>query len=286
MQITVYLDIIFLVQFIIILFVLYFTAILIREHIVIWKMICAAFFGAGILLPFIQIPHLLIGKNAIIVSFIISIGTVLIAFGIRKGFWKKWFLSTTIMIFLSGVMNYLRYAFCIQSLTFLIWIGFFLLSVLTIYFIFIIINEIVHHDNYLYLIKLQHGKHSVTDYVYLDTGNMLWDPYFLKPVILIDESMIKKLMTEEEILLLDTYKKKGYIDYEKGIEKNREKQKCFHEIPYKCVGKISGKLLCFLVEDVYILDLDKRLKNQPIAIVTNQLFFGKKYRGLLNRECI
>lgn len=286
LQIKIYLDIIFFINFICDFFVLLLTGIILKQKIVFWRIIIGAAFGSGMLLPLLISPYMLVKKTGIFVFLGISMGAVFISYGRNGGIIKKWFLSTTIMILLGGMMNFIRNTMGITSVKFVIWLGLFIGSGTLSFFIMTILKNILRKENYKYLIKIKNNEKLVFDFVYLDTGNMLRDPIFGKPIILLSEELVKKCMTEDEIIVLNDYKKDGFINYEKVARKKNQRKDYFHEIAYQSVGNPSGKLLCFLVEEIWITDLKKELKKQPIAIAPSELFAGKEYQGLLHRDCI
>lgn len=246
-----------------------------------------ASFGAGMLLPLVYFPYLLMGKLGIAACVGISMGAVAISFGRKNGgFIKKWFLSTTIMFLLGGIMNYLKRitddTFMQLSVWMILFTGSSLCGIIALYFWKYTIQK---KDN-IYLIKVKHENQVAVDQVYLDTGNMLWDPLFYKPVIMLSEGFVIRCMTKEEKEIIEEYREKGKLNFEKILTCNTQKKACFHEITYQSVGNPSGKLLCFLVEEIHINGCDRILKKQPIAIGPSFLFEGKEYQGLLHRECI
>lgn len=287
MQITVYLDIIFLINFIADFFVLLLTGIVIKQKIVFWRVLAGALFGAGSLLPLILYPDLLTGKTGIILCAGISMGAVAISFGRKNGgVVKKWFLSTTIMVLMGGMINYLRYITGITSITLCIWILLFAGSGTGCFYTIHFLQKIIHKKEHIYLIRIKHGKREAVDYVYLDTGNMLWDPLFSKPVILLSENFVRRCLTEKEKEFIEEYKRKGHMNYGDRIVLDTQKKVCFHEIAYQSVGNSSGRLLCFLIEEIDLGKKEQVLTRQPVAIGSDELFKGKEYQGLLHPECI
>ena len=287
MQVTVYLDVVFFINFIVDFFVLLLTGIIMKQKIVFLRLLIGAVFGAGLLLPLTLYPYFLTGKTGIILCTGISMGAVAISFGRKNGgLVKKWFLSTTILVLLGGIMSYLRYMAGITSIRFTVWLLLFAggggLSFCMIY----CLQKMIHKKDNIYLIQIKHGNMETVDYVYLDTGNMLWDPLFCKPVILLSENLVRRCMTEEEKVFVEEYRIRGQINYKNQMLLDAQKKVCFHEIAYQSVGNPSGKLLCFLIEEIDIKDSDTRLVKQPVSIGPANLFEGREYQGLLHRECI
>lgn len=287
MQITVYLDIIFIINFIADFFVLLLTGLILKQRIVLWRLIIGAVFGAGMLLFFVLSPLLLSGTAGIAFCIGISMGAVAISFGRKNGgLIRKWFLSTTIMILIGSVMNYLKYISGETVFQICKWLLCFIASGACIYFLLLYFRQVMQKEKDIYLIEIKHGEHITVNQVYMDTGNFLWDPLFEKPVILLSESLVKSCLTEEEINIIEQYKKNGRLDYKDVLTNKMQKRVCFHEIAYKSVGNSSGRLLCLLMEKINILDAGRILTKQPVAIGPESLFEGKSYQGLLHRKCI
>lgn len=287
MQITIYLDVIFLINFIVDFIVLYITGIIIKRKIHIWKVTVGALVGAILLLVFILTPSWLMGWKGIVITIGITMGAVAIPYGEKKlSFIRIWFLSTTIMVLIGGVMNYIQYIFSISVLQMLQWIVIFVISSAGILVLFISMRKTVNDNDHIYVVQIQHGNRTIVETVYLDTGNLLIDPMFRKPVLVLCENVVSQCFIEEERLVLEHYKKFGRIDYNCILSCQTQKRVCFHEITYQSVGQSSGKMLCFLVDQVSVLGSGKVLLRQPVAIVPETLFEGKKYKGLLHKECI
>lgn len=287
MQITIYLDVIFLINFVADFFVLFLTGVILKQNIVLWRVIAGAAFGAGMLLFFILSPRLFTRVTGIAIYVGISMGAVAISYrGKIRDLFREWFLSTTIMILIGSIMNYLKYIFHTDSLRICKWCLYFIGSGLCIFVIIYGLRDAIQTEEHVYLIRLRHGGLSTVVPVYLDTGNMLRDPLYGKPVIVLSEEAVKNCLTREEKSIIEQYWKSGRLDYSTVLTSKIQRRDCFHEIVYQSVGNPSGRMLCMLIEEVNICDLNRLLKKQPIAIGPGDLFEGKLYQGLLHRECI
>ncbi|MCM1497974.1 MAG: sigma-E processing peptidase SpoIIGA [Clostridium sp.] len=287
MQITVYLDIIFVINFIADFFVLFLTGKILRQKILWWRLIAGAAFGAGILLFFVLMPGLLNGPVGILGCIGVSMGAVAISYGRRQGgLIRKWFLSTTMMILIGSLMNYLRYLLGATVLQLAKWLLLFMFSSIIIFVLLHCLYRTASQTQNIYLILVKHGERMAVDQVYMDTGNFLWDPLFEKPVILLSERFIESLLTQEEMEIIQRYRESGKLDYAALPLGALQQKDCFHEITYESVGESSGKLLCLLLEEIDIQGGGNTLKRQPVAIAPARLFEGKIYQGLLHRECI
>lgn len=287
MQVTIYLDIIFFINFLTDLFALYLTGKVMKQRIAVWRLVSGALFGAGALLPFLTVPSLLYGKTGVIICMGINMGAVSISLGRKNGgIIKKWFLSTTIMILLGGVMNCLRYKIGISTITFFVWFCMFLGSAVICIVLIRFWKWRLHKQNAIYSVEIRNGRQLLTAKFFLDTGNMLLDSLYGKPVMILSEEAVKECLEEEERRFIEQYNISGQMDFEKMLVCNLLRKDSFHEIAYQSVGSPTGKLLCFLADEVQIEGSERILKRQPIAIASSVLFRGKEYEGLLHSECI
>lgn len=287
MQITIYIDVIFLVNFIANFSVLLLTGRIMKKKIRIWRVTLGAMFGAALLLVFVFLPSWFIGWKGIVISVGISMGAVAIPYGERNiSFVWTWFLSTTIMVLIGGIMNYIRYIYAISVLQLMQWFIVFFVSGLCVLVLLSSMRKTMKSNDHIYLVQIRHGNRTIVESVYLDTGNLLMDPMFRKPVLVLCENVVNQCLIEEEKLILEDYKKNGRLDYNCILSCRTQKNVCFHEIPYRSVGQTSGKMLCMLMEQVCVLGKNKVLYKQPVAIVPETVFAGKEYKGLLHKECI
>jgi len=105
LQITVYLDLIFIINFLVDLYVLSITGKLMHQKIKGLRIGLGALFGSTVFLPCILHPGLLMGISGIILMIVISMGAVAISLGREGGFIRKWSLSTTIMVIFGGIFQ-------------------------------------------------------------------------------------------------------------------------------------------------------------------------------------
>lgn len=287
LQITVYFDVIFLINFIVDFTVLYLTGVITKKKIRFVKLIIGAVFASMSLLVFILFPFLLIGWKGIFILVGISIGAVAIPYWERRwSFVRTWFLSTTIMVLIGSIMNYLRYIFHIAILQILQWTLLFAVSVICIMVFLLCLRKTIKRNNNMYLVQIKHREKMVLETLYMDTGNLLIDPIFQKPVVVLSENVVCKCMIEEEQLIVEQYIKSGRLNYDDLLSCQTQKTVCFHEISYQSVGSMSGKILCMLMDEMRVLGEDSVLIKQPVAIVSDDLFAGRVYQGLLHKECI
>lgn len=281
MHIILYLDIFLFLNFVVDLYCLCLTGYLMKQRMKWFRLIGGAMVGAGMLLPFMMYPESLIGIKGIFWSAGISMGAVEIALGRKGGLIKKWALATTILILLGGTMNSLQIRFQITSFSFGIWMLFFLSCAGAGMLLCVNVKETVHKGNTLYSIQMKRGIRKRKGVVLLDTGNRLRDSLFGKPVIVMSDHFLNAIFTTEERRFIQTYQENGYIDYESLLFLDTQRKMCFHEIAYQSIGNPSGRMLCFIAEEVVVPERACVFHKQPVAIGRDSLFADKTYDGLL-----
>ena len=109
---------------------------------------------------------------------------------------------------------------------------------------------------------LEFGDRKLFATALMDTGNKLYDPFYHKPVILVDEKMIGEMLT---------YCK----------EKCPEK---LHFIPFHSVGKENGLLEGITFDYVNIRWQNKQMKfkNVIAASTKESLYKGKEYQVIFH----
>ena len=304
MQVTVYLDLIFIINFLVDFYVLAITGILFHRKLSMVRIGLGALFGSLTLLPCMLFPKLIMGFGGVVIMTGISMGAVMISLGNTGGLIKKWFLSTTIMVLFGGVFSLLKSRFGVLHITFYTWLIFIFASGIIVWIVIGFIVRQRKERNNICRIYIQNQGRMLEEDVLMDTGNRLWDSRFDRPVMLLSEELVKKIVSHKEYELIKEYKTKGYIDYSNPILLKTQKT-CFHEISFQSVGKMSGKLLCFLIDEIYVVEASesgsikdmvqikknegrriddsnvRHYRKQPCAVADEKLFIGKAYKGLL-----
>lgn len=281
MHIILYLDLFVFLNFVVNLYCLCITGYLVKQRIRWFRLIGGAMFGAVMLLPFMRNPERLMGMQGLFWSAGISMGAVGIALGRKGGLIRKWVLATTILMVLGGIMNCLQIHWKITSFSFGIWMLFFTSCAGAGILVCASIREVLHKGNILYPIQVNRGSRKRKGMVLLDTGNRLQDGLFGKPVIVMSDHFLNAIFTTEEQQFIQTYQENGYLDYDDLLSLDTQKKMCFHEITYQSVGNSSGKMLCFIAEEVIVSEKKQILHKQPVAIGRDVLFADKIYDGLM-----
>lgn len=182
---TIYIDLLLLVNFLFDLLLLLTVNIALKRYSKISRLILASLFGEVTLLSLIlPISSYLL----IILKFILGIFLCIIAFGYKNfkyTFYNVLYLYMTSII-LGGFTYYLSVEF--QNINYLL----LLISPLILYVFIKSIKALKEIKNYYYKIKIvfENGK-ALELTSFLDTGNKLIDPITNKPIILINKKLLK-----------------------------------------------------------------------------------------------
>lgn len=285
MQIILYFDVIFLMNFIAEYVVLFITSKMCSQNVKKRRLILGALLETILFLLLFVFP---IGKKRLFgVLYLVgsSMGIIALTFG-KKALIKKWFCSTTILFLLGSLMNYLRmqngqtvYGLCKWMLIF--WGASIIVMGMVCF-----LKQRKTFFSQLYTVVIKHRKREAKFLVYVDTGNFLKDPFLGRPVALVSEKIAFHCMTPKLRQVYENYKETGRLNYCQLPLEDGKTTELFFEITYQSVGNASGKLFCFLVDCMQIVEQEKRMKKQPIAIAPSYVFEGKEYQGLLYAECL
>lgn len=285
MQITLYLDIIFCINTLANYIVLWITSCIMKEKTSMLRLFAGALTGAGLLILFLCLPRrypVITG----VASFVgISMGTIFITFG-RIGFIRKWFCSTTIMFLTGSIMNYVKMITNQTVLTFCCWLFLFMAAILVTAFLVYAGRKNARVAENFFTVLLHNADKQVYCKVFLDTGNLLKDPLFGKPVLLVSKTIAEGCLNEEGCRMIEMYEKEKKIDYSQMLKSNAQQKNCFHEIAFCSVGNPSGRLLCFLVDELKVEGKTDIHRKQPVAVAPSYLFQETEYQGLIHRECL
>jgi len=195
----VYIDIIFLINFILDLLLLCTINIVLKRYTKLYKLLLGALFGSVSLLSlFISINSYLL----FICKFIMALIMCLIAFGyrnIRYTFYNILYLYICSII-LGGFLYYLRIEFIYSNKDFVFYyeglpVNYIWLIIICPFILFVFIksiNALKEVKNYYYKVNIIFNNGYILNISgFLDTGNKLIDPVTNKPVILLSKKIIK-----------------------------------------------------------------------------------------------
>lgn len=206
----IYLDIILILNFLIDLILIFAVAIILRRHTNLKKII------KGTLIGSLSILSLLFNISSfilIIIKVLIAFIMVITVFGFKnlKYTLKNLFYLYTSSIVLGGFLYMLELELCYSNKGLLFYhnglkLNFsvlLLISPIIIYYYIRQLKELKENYSKYYNIDiyLKNGK-IVELSAFLDTGNKLIDPYFKRPIILVNKDKIKFSYTDNDILIV------------------------------------------------------------------------------------
>lgn len=204
-----YLDLIWFINFSFDLLLVLTVAFILKRHISIIRMIVSALIGSlSIFLLFISLSSLSLFFYKVIISFIM----IFIAFGFKS---IHYFLVNTITLyvtsmFLGGTLYSLNIQFSYKHNGII-----FFFNGISINIVIVLILTPLLLYFYYKTYKFKKDKYNKYHYItinflnnitikttgYLDTGNQLYDPYFHKPIILVEEELIPEDLLGNNILI-------------------------------------------------------------------------------------
>ena len=196
----VYLDIIFIINYIFDFILLLSSSIILKRNTKMIRIIFGSLFGSlSIFILFIRFNTI----SLTIYKLLVSIGMIIIAYGYKdiKYFVKNMYYLYLISIIMGGLLSFINNSF--SSVNGLLFFSSFKIN-LFLGIILLIIGIRIYIKNIKDL-KLNYNKYIDADIyfkdykikvnAFLDTGNKLIDPYSFKPIILVDSKLIKEVIS-------------------------------------------------------------------------------------------
>lgn len=234
----IYLDLVLILNFIFDFLLLTAVSTFLRRNVLLTRLIVGAFIGS------VSIFTLFLNVNSFelfLIKLLISIIMCLITFNYRnlKYTLKNMFYLYTTSMILGGFLYFLNIEFSYKQVGLVFYhnglsinvIVLIILSPVILYFYSKQIKELKNNYSNYYKVKIKMDKHIINCNGFLDTGNKLEDPYFHKPVIILDKRKIVFDINEFEMILVPITTANGtsimkcfkaeYIDIEGiGIKNN------------------------------------------------------------------
>lgn len=134
------------------------------------------------------------------------------------------------------------------------------------------------------------GERSVTTKGLVDTGNCLYDPVFKKPVIIIEDMLLKELIPVEQYRELITIKKSvsGNANETANPDLLSSNQLKIRFIPYQSIGMKKGILPALVLDKVLVKHGKSTVCNEKVtaAIYDDILSTGNDYHVILHKELL
>lgn len=207
-ELKIYIDLLFILNLLFDFIVLGSVCVLLRRNISLNRLLLGSFIGASsVYLLFFNIEQIFLIKC------LISIIMVLVTFKYKDIVYT---LKNIVFLYMvSFVMGGVMYALNLQfsynhsGLIFFfkeVSLSWWMALLLTPIIVYIFVKQNVslrnYYSNYYMVdIYLKNGKIIKTS-AFLDTGNQLYDPYYLRPIILVDKTLIKFDLNDRDVLLV------------------------------------------------------------------------------------
>ena len=149
----------------------------------------------------------------------------------------------------------------------------------------IVKNKISKKDMF-YKVIITINKKQIETTAMVDTGNLLKDPITGNPVIVVESSLLEKILPLELLLNLDKIIGGEFENVTEEI-RNTYMNK-LKLIPYASLGKQNGMLIGIKADEVKIIKEDEtQLKNNVIIGIYNKPLTKRgEYRALIGIELI
>ena len=241
----IYLDYVFFINFIFDFILLYTTKIILKRNVKITRIILGSFIGTfSIVILFISMPSLIFFISKMLFGLIM----VIITFKFKdiKYTLNNFFYLMILSIILGGFLYFLNIEAGYEHVGLIFYktgktLDIFILLLLSILFFIIFTKKIKKYKNKISCYKTVKIFLNNKTYLlngYIDTGNNLVDPYFNKPILIINKN-------------IDIFSKR------------------FIFVPYNSLNN-KGILKCFIIDKVFIEDIGY-LKNVLIAKSNDKL---------------
>lgn len=304
MYLEVYPDVVFIINLIIDLILLFLLKKVNKKRISSVRIILAAATGSLFAVIVSVFPYMNYIIRFVSMYFVASLLMIVIAFG-KLRIWdilKQWIVLNFITYFVGGAMNSLYYHTNLRIYLIDIGSGNFFsnlsvlyviisFSVITIGFLFVLwlLRLYQLHKPLVYDVELVLENRNVRTKGLMDTGNCLYDPIHRKPIMVMENSLIDELLkpkTKQDMEIALNYMK-GKSD-ELPLQGISDRDFRFSFIPYRTIGK-TGMLLGIRLDKVLIHTDKESICNERItaAICENCLTSGKeKYHVILHKELL
>lgn len=141
-----------------------------------------------------------------------------------------------------------------------------------------------------YDIELYFKDQKIRTKGFMDSGNCLYDPIFKKPVMVIENTLVKELLPPQVYSELEAAK--NYVDGN-GLEEcpltiDHDQALHLRFIPYQSIGKSKGIMLGLIMDKILIHTGEETICNEKVtaAICDNHLSTKDDYHVLLHKELI
>lgn len=284
---VIYLDIMFVENFLINLILLISVNIIRKEKTKMIRIINSSGIGAIASIYFIVVS---IEENiGIVIKIVLSVVMVLVGYNTKKfkEFKQKIFDFYLVSFLFAGIAYFWIESGNEKQTNFIQMVVVTSLSGLIILTkVFKIRKSKIDKKKIMYQIKMDYKGSKIQTTAILDTGNLLKEPISQKPVIVCEVDVFRGVL--EDILLdnLDNVMG-GELNYEleKAVAKHQDRIKL---IPYSSLGKSQGLLLGVSLDKVCVNIKDKKIENDMVVagLYKGQYEKEGKYHALMGLDLI
>lgn len=298
MKYTIYLDVLFFVNFGMNACVLWITGKICRRRLVWWRQLAAALAGAFLMILLVWLPlpgrwlYYALGYG---VCGFLMCWLAASPESVREAV-KCYLCMLTVTFLLGGIMNWLyletEFGTYINRLCMQDGLGIRGLIILTLTAggIFSVLElgmaEIRQERKRLcYRVTLYYDERKIQGRGLVDTGNFLTEPLTNRPVVLAEAGWIYKVLPEAYQELVRHYMETEKIDYDTIARRSLIGARW---IPYSSVGKENGEMLAVICTKM-VLERQKRRVVYPnviVGIAPAPLMGGRQYQMLLHMDVI
>ncbi|TCT16861.1 stage II sporulation protein GA (sporulation sigma-E factor processing peptidase) [Natranaerovirga pectinivora] len=161
-------------------------------------------------------------------------------------------------------------------------IAFILIKMILYYF-----SRVMTVQKNLFSIEIELQGKSIRAQGLLDTGNNLYDPITKAPVIIVEYDIIKELIPDQARDIIIKFLNNNSEDFYNNIEELYNHK--FRLIPFSSIGKESGMLIGLVSENVSIncnTEKEFKLKDIVLAIYNKKLSQDNSYQILIHPEMV
>lgn len=302
MYLEVYPDIVFIINFFIDIILIFLVKKINKKSSSRLRTILAAALGASFAVILCIFPWMNIILKFVLIYIANSFLMLLIAFGRLKlsDLLKQWIVLNLITYFVGGIMNSIYYHTDLRMILINVAKGsiysnvsvmFVIASICVITIIALIVLWLLRlyqvHRPLIYDVELVLDKQHIWTKGLMDTGNCLYDPIRRKPVMVMENTLMEKLLTpkiKQDMEVAKSYLK-GKMDGMPLLDYDLLR---FSFIPYRSIGK-TGMLLGIRLDKVMIHTEKESICNEKVtvAICDNPLTGGKEdYHIILHKELL
>lgn len=300
MQVEIYADVVFIINFIMDAFIFWITSKLVKKKINIWKLLAGAGFMALVYCLLIFVRQLR-GFYNFFACILILMSGILITFNPKK---IKEFLKLTALVHIAAfsvgglgialfyytnlsslIGNYLSIA--VGNFSFKILLAATCISYVIIRLSIGWIKRVMIKKQTFYNIKIYFNEDDLTLNTLMDTGNSLKEPIGKLPVIITEFDAVKDILPDG-LKLVFYENKENNFDYILEHIQDEDIRYRIRMIPFVSLGEQNGMLLGFKPDMVEVFKENKTvsIKDVIIGIYNFKLSGDGSYQGLLNPEIL